>query len=489
MEHDIAIIGAGASAISLLAALKEEALAASLSAISIALWGRPESFATGEVFGTATPEHGVNTPATMLGLTETDPVAFVRWLEGQGRTGDSYPPRTAMGRFLAQSYGRLLGGRQLDVTEMREEAVDLQASAAGAFAVLGAHGARASARCVVLCLGAVAGGGLTQFAGLRGYRARGADVGPIDGARVLIAGAGPSAIDAFRNAMAGGAREVHMFSRHGYPPTCQSAAPSYLPSQFTWPTLQGQWRAGALGMKRALVLFRRELREIGPRGEYEPAMTRLERDGLTSCLSYLLQRARQAELPVQDLLVTTRPYMHRLWGGLRIDDRRRFDHEWRSLWSAWRHPVPIVVYHQLLDAARAGRLRLHRVVQAPMHADGQFSIRPLVGRSVHAPVLLDATGGAACVDADAMPLLRALHCRGMVDVHPCGGIDIDPMSLQCRVRGRHVCGLFALGPVTRGALFSTNAQWFNARCAAHWARWWVTEAACAKRAGPGAQAR
>ena len=474
MVHDIAVIGAGACAVSLLSSLKDELGAASTPRTSIALWGRSETFGVGEAFGAAQREHLVNTQAALLGLTESDPAGFVRWLANRGSEGHRYPERKAMARFLQDSYAGLRRASALDVVEFRDEAIDIGINRDGTLQVFGRAASCALARCVVLCVGAVPSRNLSYLSADSGYRGSGGEIGPVRGATVLIAGTGPSGLDALRSAMAGGAREVHLFSRNGFLPTCQSLAPHYQPKHFTWPLLREQCRGGSIGLARVLALFQRELREMGARCEFEPAAMALKQKGTSAFLSYLLSRAQAHDLPLQDLLMSTRLYMHQLWRALSLGDRLLFHRVWRALWSAWRHPVPAGTYEQLRDAVGAGFVRIHRVVRPPVCRDGQFWIDTAESGVVQGSVLVDATGWSAYTDSTA--LLRALCRRRLIEMHPCGGVNVDPESMQCIVGSRPVRGLFAIGPIAHGVLFSTNAHWFNVRCAAQWARQWVAEA-------------
>lgn len=474
MVDDMAVIGAGATAVSLLSCLRDEIGMAGLPMVSISLWGKPDSFGIGNAFGAARRGHGVNTPAAMLGLSDSDPAGFLRWLANRGREHNVYPERKVMAQFLQESYAGLCRSPELGLDEFRDEAIDLCPNPDGSFRVIGKGGASASARCVVLCVGAAPRRGLAHLSNFPGYCGPEAAMGRVAGAAVLIAGTGPSGLDALHSAMLGGAREIHMFSRHGLLPTCQSPAPHYQPRHLTWPRLREQSRGRSIGLLRALALLRREIQEIGSRCEYQTALMALRREGPDAFLGDLLDRARAEDLPMQDLLMSTRPYMHRLWRAWPLADQIRFDREWRARWSAWRHPVPVEIYAQLRDAMRAGVVHVHRLDQPPAAQDGAFLIRTTAGRTVRGSVLVDATGWSAGVDS--MPLLRALHGRGWVEAHPCGGIHVDSVRMECMVGSGRVRNLFAIGPIASGVLFSTNAHWFNARCAAQWARQWVAAA-------------
>lgn len=92
---------------------------------------------------------------------------------------------------------------------------------------------------------------------------------------------------------------------------------------------------------------------------------------------------------------------------------------------------------------------------------------------IHASV--GCNRGRLHIESMEHPLLRHLLNQQLIEGHPCGGIDTDPLTCQCRVNNRNVPGLYNIGPLSKGSLFSTNSIWFNARCTESWAKKWAVE--------------
>jgi len=70
-------------------------------------------------------------------------------------------------------------------------------------------------------------------------------------------------------------------------------------------------------------------------------------------------------------------------------------------------------------------------------------------------------------------LINNLLFKNYIEPHPCGGIMIDPKTFNICVKGENINGLYNIGPLNKGALFSTNAFWFNAQCSERWAHQWA----------------
>lgn len=209
----------------------------------------------------------------------------------------------------------------------------------------------------------------------------------------------------------------------------------------------------------------------------------LQEQGPAQYFEYLMQRSQAADLPYQDILVSTRPYMHKLWRSMPIEDRISFNINYGASWAAWRHPIPYEVISELSVAAREERLFIHQARKPPYRENGQYVMETTGGKTIRADNFIDGTGGTNRLDAIDSPLLRNLMAQQFIEPHLCGGIDIHPLTFQCQVNGKPVPGLYSLGPLNKGSLFSTNAFWFNARCAGHWARQWAIEMTNKKSVG------
>ena len=145
-----------------------------------------------------------------------------------------------------------------------------------------------------------------------------------------------------------------------------------------------------------------------------------------------------------------------------------------AVWAAWRHPVPQEVFGELIEASAHGRVKFHQALVAPDHTDSRYVLQTR-SETLSFRHFWDATGGRLDIGQTTQPLLQDLLSQSLIEEHPCGGINTDPLTFKCQVNDRKVNGLFNIGPLSKGSLFSTNAFWFNARCAETWARQWAVE--------------
>lgn len=219
-------------------------------------------------------------------------------------------------------------------------------------------------------------------------------------------------------------------------------------------------------------LLRQEFYLLRERREFRPAMKLLREGRQTEYFRMLLARAENSDLPWQDVLVSTRPYMHKIWNAFTSDQKLRFMKMYGAVWAAWRHPVPQEVFGELIEASAQGRVRFHQALTVPEHSDDKYLLRTR-SETIAFCHLWDATGGRLDIGETTQPLLQDLMSQSLIEGHPCGGINVDPLTFQCRVNNNNVPGLFNIGPLNKGSIFSTNAFWFNARCAETWVKQWA----------------
>ena len=188
-----------------------------------------------------------------------------------------------------------------------------------------------------------------------------------------------------------------------------------------------------------------------------------------------MDRSQQSDLPFQDVLVSTRPYMHILWRSLSITDRIAFNSRYGARWAAWRHPIPLEVMGEMAIAAQEGRLHIHQSTDVPRWENGTVHVPVRSGRVLSSTTLVDGTGGSNQLETIPSMLIQNLISRRLIESHPCGGMNVDALTYQCKVSGQSAHRIYNLGPLNKGSLFSTNAFWFNAQCAGHWARQWAID--------------
>jgi len=470
LRFEIAIIGLGATGVALLKSLQDQVSACGLRTLRVAVFSPSRTFARGEAFGDAAPHHLVNTTPSMLALRERSPHDFAHWLARYG-TSERFPPRRLFAAFLQDAYHSILNTGLLDIEPVREEVVSICRESNGYR--ISTAGQQFVARSVVLCLGLPGGTNFPELSDKPGfYQAYKHKTYDEDDAPVLIAGTGLTGVDEFRSANLRGRRRIYLFSRHGYAPTCLSPEPRHIPTELDWDRLLKR-RDDTMRLDNFFGALHAECQRLPDGGEQITATKLLRERGLSAYFDHLLSRAAASDLPYQDILVSTRPYMHELWRALTLKDKLLFNTSFGAHWATWRHPAPCTVIEELREAAEEGRLQIHQAASRPGWDGQSFVLQTASGIMLRAPSFIDATGGPSQIYAIASPLLHQLCNEGLIESHPCGGIKIHPLSFECHVGGLPTPGLYSLGPLDKGVLFSTNAFWFNARCAEQWARHWA----------------
>ncbi|WP_442799005.1 FAD/NAD(P)-binding protein [Pantoea vagans] len=471
--YDVAIVGLGATGTSLLSQMQDEVYNLGTAKPQIAVFNPFASFARGNAFGDADAIHQVNTPPGMMSVTATEPDLFGHWLYTTFNARERWPSRLRYSDFIRQTYRHIKQAGVLLIDEYPHSVLSIRRQGT-AFTVCDDGGNTLLARKVVMCLGALSESAFPSFAGQSGFISHYAQFDQSSTAPLLIAGSGLTAIDAFRYAYKKSQAPIHLYSRSGYVPTCLTESNRYTPVHLTWRNIMSATANREDMLNVFTRLLRKEFTLLRVKSEFRPAMKLLRQGQQTAYFRMLLTRAENSDLPWQDVLVSTRPYMHKLWNAFSSDQKLRFMKMYGAVWAAWRHPVPQEVFSELIEASAQGSVQFHQAKAAPEYSDSHYRLRTR-SETLSFHHLWDATGGRLDITHSSQPLLRDLLNQSLIEEHPCGGIRIDPLTFQCQVKNRKVPGLFTIGPLSKGSLFSTNAFWFNARCAETWAKQWAVE--------------
>lgn len=471
--YDIAIVGLGATGVSLLSQIQDELYKVCTVKSRIAVFNPSCSFAKGKAFGDTDIMHKMNTLPAMMAMTPTEPEQFANFLNSSFDKPERWPSRLKFSGFINQTYQDVKQAGILHLDERQHSIISITRRLTG-FELKDDKGIVFYASKVVLCLGSLAADMFPNFKYHPGFITHYSQFEKVKVKQLLIAGSGLTAIDAFRYARRKSNLHIHMYSRHGYIPTCMTARSTYTPIHLTWRNII----AASTGTEDVFSVFSRLLRKefclLGERAEFRMAMKLLRENRQTDYLRFLLTRAEKGFLPWQDILVSTRPYMHKLWIAFTLKQKQRFMKVYGAVWAAWRHPVPQDVFSELLQASAEGKLTFHQASASPELKGDTFRLQSKA-QTVSFTHLWDATGGQLHLDTMKHPLLQSLLKQRLIEPHPCGGINIDPVTFQCKVQSRNVTGIYNIGPLSKGSLFSTNAFWFNARCAEIWAKRWAVE--------------
>lgn len=460
--YDIAIVGFGATGVSLIKQIQDEIYSLNLDKPKIAIMNPLNSFATGHAFGDADSIHKVNTIPNLLPVSSYEPDSFYHWLKKNKIITDNYPARLQFSRFLSQLYHQINSADTLHITEFHSSATSI-AKAKDKFVIEDSNHQIIHSKTVVMCLGAKSSDNFPQFSTQKGFIRHFKEYDDTDG-KILIAGSSLTAIDAFRYAYSKGNQDINLFSRKGYLPTCISNSNQYHPVYLTWQNIIINTKKSGVILNTFIHLLNKEMGQLKVVGEFRQAMNLLQHGKHQDYFEFLLHRAQEGNLPCQDILVSTRPYMHKIWALMNIKQKQKFINTLGSIWAAWRHPVPQKVFEEIHEAIINNRLKFHKLISAPTFKKNKYIISTKKG-TISSGTFWDATGGGNNLTLMKDGLLSSLKEKNLIEPCQSGGININVSTMECIVNNQAVKGLYNLGPLNKGCLFSTNAYWFNTQCA------------------------
>ncbi|AXC68423.1 hypothetical protein DOE63_24995 [Salmonella enterica subsp. diarizonae serovar 59:z10:-] len=470
---DIVIIGLGATGVSLLSQIQDEVYSLRFKKPEIAVFNPLCTFASGNAFGDAYNIYKVNTPSSMMSVSAMEPGRFEHWLRATCGCQERWPSRLLYSEFIHQTYKDINENEILQITEFPGSVISVIRKNEF-FIITDDNGNTVSAHKVVMCLGSPPADSFPEFNGTPGFINHYSQYQPSVNDEIIIAGSSLTAIDAFRYIHHKGGSSVHLCSRNGFIPTCLTRKENYTPVFLSWKNILSAIQYPEDTFDVFIRLLHKEFCLLRNDGEFKIAMSLLKKGNNTEYFYFLLERAKKGNLPCQDTLVSTRPYMHKIWSVMTIKQKQKFLKKYGALWATWRHPVPYEVFYELSQASVNEKLKFHQIQTPPVYQDQKFSIRTSSG-TLKSNYLWDATGGNYNIKKMRNTLLENLLINKLIENHPCGGINIDPLTFQCKVNGNNIHGLYNIGPLNKGCLFSTNALWFNVKCCEIWVRQWASE--------------
>lgn len=160
-----------------------------------------------------------------------------------------------------------------------------------------------------------------------------------------------------------------------------------------------------------------------------------------------------------------RPASQDLWRGWSLKRRAAFLRHARAFWDVHRHRLSPQVAEQVAWMRADGRLRVlaGKLERVDVFEGGRAGLvwRPRGETDtwrLEADLVVNCTGPSADVERSTEPLLVALAGRGLIRADPLRlGLDIDAGHRVVHAQGRPHRTLFAVGPITRGALWEINA--------------------------------
>lgn len=424
---DLAIVGAGFSGRMLAAQLVQQGV---LPARTVLLDPQLDG-APGRAWTDPAGLWSANVPAGNLSAWPDDPAHFLRWwaaLRGVSETdlSGAFAPRALYGRYLAgqlqQALSQVPAGREL---QLRPQAVrDLRMDGGGWRLQLD-DGAALQARQVVLACGFGAGGLAAP-----GLRNCGDALDPqlmaglSPAARIMLVGSGLTAVDALQQlAMADHRGPLLLLSRHDLLPSAHAevAAP------------RRAWAREELGkdVRSAVRAVRAALAEVQRQGGDWRSVI----DGL-------------------------RPHNNALWHSWDGVQRGRFVRHLRAWWDVHRHRAVgdvLAQIHEYLATHDVQRQAGFLEAVEPV-ADGLLARwRERGSATVHSrcfDVVLDATGKNPL----RTPLVAQLLRDGLLSADRLRlGLCCDSQGVPLDPQGRHLHGLYLLGPLLQARDWESTA--------------------------------
>lgn len=418
----VAVIGAGFSG--LLTALH---LAADPEGPTVRLIERSRAFGRGAAYSTANPDHLLNVRVANMSAYPDDPDHFTRWLarhEGWSSHG-GFVTRGVYGDYLQDLLREALEttppGRLL---LEQDEAVDVQRSGEG-WRVRLALGREIEASAVVLALGvlrpappAAAGEALLKsgryLADPWDPKAKLDD----EVEDVLLLGTGLTMIDAAVSLWRPG-RRFWAISRRGLIPR------PHAPTALNGPAVE-------LGGSPRRML--RAVRAAAGDGQWREAIDSL------------------------------RPHVQAIWLGWSQAQRQAFLRHLRPWWDVHRHRLSPSVARRigLLMRGRELVVRAGEVTGLSVTRENvEVTWRPRgarVLRRLSVGAVVNCAGLLGDLEQASEPLLRKLLARGHIRPDPCRlGAEVDTGSRLVGAAGQPETGLYAVGPLTRGAFWEITS--------------------------------
>jgi uncharacterized NAD(P)/FAD-binding protein YdhS len=419
----VAIVGAGFSG--LLTALH---LAAEPRGPRVRLIERSSSFGRGAAYATANPDHLLNVRVGNMSAFPDQPDHFTRWLAGRGgwSAHGGFVTRGVYGDYLQDLLRQALETAPPNRLLLeQDEAVDVQPVGWGRWRVRLGVGRELAADAVVLAAGvlrpAPPPGAVPELLTSPRYVAdpwsAAAQLDPEAG-DVLLIGTGLTMVDVAIG-LAGPARRTWAISRRGLLPRTHAPAATRPPT------------ARPSGSPLALL---RQVRAASGQDNWREA--------------------------IDDL----RPHVTAIWRAWSEVERAVFLRHLRPWWDVSRHRLSPSVARQVATLVRARELTVRAgeiVSLLPGRDQVEVTWRPRGGqvlRRLSVAAVINCTGFAGDLDQVDDVLLARLAARGLIraDVHRLG-LEVDDRAQPIGQDGAPSRGFYAVGPLTRGAVWEMTS--------------------------------
>ena len=185
--------------------------------------------------------------------------------------------------------------------------------------------------------------------------------------------------------------------------------------------------------------------------------------------------AKGQERVWQSVLYSLNESIDLIWHYLDDVDKARFEAEFKSQWLAYRVSFPMqnaiklqTLIHNDQLAVFGGVRRTWRDRSSSQFATCINDPRRSFRATIYSDVLINSAVFTTDVTRCSSALVRQMLDSGLAAAHPFGGIDVNFHTNELRTcTGALLPGVYALGALTSGTHFWTNAMNVNARLASN----------------------
>ncbi len=491
---DLAIVGGGSVAVSLLYQFLLSLEPSAGRALTIALFEPQAEPGAGEAYQEDLPSNLLNIPAGNMSARADHRMDFVDWLRAQdpawlrAQGADSiapadFLPRPLFGAYMRAVYERACGlARKLGITltHVRGRVRRVAPLPGGGARVEAEPNSTCLARYAVLCNGNLPSQAFPELRDAPGYFNSPYPVQALTGgiaadAPVCIIGTSLSAVDAIAALRQAAHRgPILCVSRNGRLPSVRSPQ-NRTPDALQQLSPEGVPRlaarhGGALSLEAIATALREEVLALG--GGLDAADVFGMAGDARAALDAEIQRSERAARPWQAVAAATNAAVDLIWHLLPRAERDRFQSQWRSLWMARRATFPMRNALKLQALFQNGQLQVCGGYLDSRHdsASGLFHtrLRDAAGAvCTHASrYLINATSFSVDTPRTQDPLVSALLREGHAQPDPQGGLALD-YATGClkNAAGGIEPDISVLGSLAGGTYFWTTSMDVNARLA------------------------
>ncbi|SHG79796.1 FAD/NAD(P)-binding protein [Pollutimonas bauzanensis] len=493
-KKTLAIVGGGSIATSVLRQLLDEIMKSDKRCITDVIVFDPNNkVGAGMAYQLDSPSNLLNTRAGTMSPIDDEPDHFVKWLKANPAKWEShfpkihiseaaFLPRGLFGLYLddlfLESVERL-NSMDVSVQHVEIEIRGMRPTAAGYELQAGSLSYFADA--VVLAIGNLHSGEwdhLVQESGYFNSPYPCTDlvntISPTE--TVCILGTGLSAIDAVVSLADSGHRgKLIMASRGGRLPSVRGIHNSnYSPGKLSRDAIKDLLHSGnqSFSLTQLYTLLMEEI---------------VAADGLPFDIDSILRPQtgphRYLDIEVQDATSSNRAWQSVLyglnesidliWHHLNDADKARFEKGFKSQWLAYRVSFPVDNALKLQELIHCDQLSVFGGTKRSWRDEASNSFATSIDdhrlgfrATLYSDSLVNGTGFTADAAKCKSKLVRQILDSGLAAPHPYGGIVVDFHSNELRTQaGTLLPNVYAVGALTAGTHFWTNAMNVNARLA------------------------